>query len=154
MTATRTDRIEKTILLRAPRARVWRAITDAEEFGAWFRVRLHGTFEPGARLRGQVTYPGYEHLTFEIHVERMEPERLVSWRWHPAAVEVGVDYSSEPTTLVLFELEEALGGTRLTIVESGFDALPLSRRAQAFRMNDEGWAEQMKNVERHVGTAS
>jgi uncharacterized protein YndB with AHSA1/START domain len=101
-----------------------------------------------------VTYPGYEHLTFEIHVERMEPERLVSWRWHPAAVEVGVDYSAEPTTLVLFELEEAPGGTRLTVVESGFDALPLSRRAQAFRMNDEGWAEQMKNVERHVGTAS
>ncbi len=153
MSTTSTDRIEKAILLRAPRARVWRAIANAEEFGKWFRVRLAGTFEPGARLRGQVTYPGYEHVTFEISVERMEPESLLSWRWHPAAVEAGVDYSGEPTTLVVFELEEVPEGTRLRVVESGFDRIPVARRTQAFRMNDEGWTEQMKNVERHVGQA-
>jgi uncharacterized protein YndB with AHSA1/START domain len=154
MGTTSTDRIEKDIVLRAPRARVWRAIANAEEFGQWFRVRLAGTFATGAPMRGQVTYPGYEHLTFEITVERVEPERLLSWRWHPAAVEQGVDYSAEPTTLVVFELEEVPEGTRLTVVESGFDRLPTARRAHAFRMNDQGWTEQMKNVERHVGTAS
>ena len=120
MSTTGTDRIEKTIVLRAPRTRVWRAIADAQEFGEWFRVKLAGAFEPGARLRGQVTYPGYEHLTFEIAVEQMEPERLLSWRWHPAAVDRGVDYTSEPTTLVVFEIEEVAQGTRLTVVESGF----------------------------------
>jgi uncharacterized protein YndB with AHSA1/START domain len=154
MSTTSTDRIEKRIVLRAPRARVWRAIASAEEFGKWFRVRLAGNFEPGARIRGQVTHPGYEHLTFEIAVERMEPERLLSWRWHPAAIEPGVDYSTEPTTLVVFELEDVAEGTRLTVIESGFDRIPLARRAQAFRMNDEGWTEQMKNIERHVGEAS
>lgn len=151
---TTTDRIEKQILLRAPRSRVWRALTSVEELNAWFGVRLEGALEPGAHLAGNITYPGYEHLKMEIDVERVEPERLFSWRWHPYAVEPEVDYSSEPTTLVEFTLEEVQGGTMLTVVESGFDRIPAARRAKAFEMNDGGWAEQMKNIERHVGGAA
>lgn len=147
---TQTDRIEKTVVLRAPRARVWRALARSEEFGAWFGVALDGPFEPGARLRGRLTVPGYEHLTFEIVVERVEPERVFSYRWHPYAVDPGVDYSGEPMTLVEFTLEEADGGTRLTVVESGFDRIPEARRATALHKNDEGWAEQVKNVARYV----
>jgi uncharacterized protein YndB with AHSA1/START domain len=150
--ATGTDRIEKQIVLRAARSRVWRALTDAEEFGAWFGFRLARPFAPGARVHGRVTTPGYENLSFEMSIERMEPERLFSWRWHPAAIDPAQDYSSEPTTLVEIELEEVPEGTRLTVVESGFDALPPSRRASAFRTNEEGWAIQLGNVERHVGT--
>jgi len=150
-TQTRTDRIEKKILLRAPRERVWRALTDAAEFGAWFRVKLEGAFEAGKHVRGRVTYPGYEHLTFDVLVERIEPERLFSFRWHPAAVEPAVDYSKEPTTLVEFRLEEAKDGTWLTVVESGFDKLPAARRDEAFRMNSGGWSTQMENVRQHVG---
>ena len=145
-----TDRIEKSIVLRAPRARVWRAIASPDEFGVWFRVKLEGTFAPGARVRGQVTYPGYEHVTMEMTIERMDPERLISYRWHPHPVEPGVDYSDEPTTLVEFRLEDVAGGTRLTVIESGFDRIPLARRAEAFRMNERGWAEQLENIERHV----
>jgi len=146
MATTGTDRIEKQILLHAPRSRVWRALADAKEFGAWFRVELQGAFAPGARIRGKVTYPGYEHLVFELHVDRMEPERLFSWRWHPAAIERGVDYSKEPTTLVVFTLEDHAGGTLLKVVESGFDGIPAERRAQAYRMNEGGWATQMQNI--------
>lgn len=145
-----TDRIEKDIVLRAPRSRVWRALTAAEEFGAWFGVKLEGGFSPGARLEGRITIPEYEHVTMDITIEQMDPERLFSYRWHPYAVVPGVDYSSEPTTLVEFRLEEVAGGTRLTVVESGFDRIPLARRAEAFRMNDQGWAAQLKNIERHV----
>jgi len=147
---TSTDRIEKEIFLRAPRSRVWRAITSPEEFGAWFRVKLDGAFAEGATVRGRITYPGYEHLTMEMVVERIEPERLFAYRWHPGATDPEVDYSSEPMTLVEFRLEEANGGTLLTIVESGFDRIPAARRAEAFRMNDGGWTEQTKNIERHV----
>jgi uncharacterized protein YndB with AHSA1/START domain len=145
-----TDRIEKQIVLRAPRSRVWRALSDAKEFGTWFRVELQGPFAPGARMRGKVTYPGYEHLTFELEVERMEPERLLSWRWHPAAVEAGVDYSNETPTLVVFELSDTKEGTLLKVVESGFDALPAARRASAFRSNEDGWGKQLKNLEQHL----
>lgn len=145
-----TDRIEKSIVLRAPRTRVWRAIASAEEFGTWFGVKLEGAFAPGARLKGRITNPGYEHLTMEITVEQVDPERLLSYRWHPNAVDQGVDYSEEPTTLVEFHLAEVPGGTQLTLVESGFDRIPLERRAEAFRMNDQGWAEQIKNIERYV----
>src|SRR6476659_1931577 len=145
-----TDRIEKSIVLRAPRARVWRALADSKEFGAWFGVALEGAFAEGATVRGNITYPGYEHLTMEVLVERMEAERYFSYRWHPYAVDPKVDYSAEPATLVEFSLAEAEGGTRLTIVESGFDRIPAARRAEAFRMNDNGWSEQIKNVERHV----
>jgi uncharacterized protein YndB with AHSA1/START domain len=147
---TNSDRIEKKIVLRAPRSRVWRAITTAEEFGAWFRVKLERAFAEGATIRGRITYPGYEHVTLEMLVERIEPERYFAYRWHPYAIDSSVDYSREPTTLVEFRLEEADGGTVLTIVESGFDRIPLARRAEAFRMNDRGWTEQTRNIERHV----
>jgi uncharacterized protein YndB with AHSA1/START domain len=147
---TSTDRIEKAIRLRAPVSRVWRALTDAREFGQWFRVSLTGPFAVGATVRGNITYPGYEHLEMEVLVERMEPERLFSFRWHPAAVDPKTDYSREETTLVEFRLEEVAGGTRLTVVESGFDRIPASRREEAFRMNEGGWEEQLLNVERHV----
>jgi uncharacterized protein YndB with AHSA1/START domain len=149
-TTTGSDRIEKSVTLRAPRDRVWRAIADARQFGEWFRVRLDGEFAVGATVRGNITHPGYEHLTMEVVVERMEPERFFSYRWHPYAIDPKVDYSPEPMTLVEFTLEDASGGTRLTIVESGFDRIPLSRRAEAFRMNSDGWSEQLQNIERYV----
>ena len=148
---TDSDRIEKKVLLKAPRARVWRALTDAKEFGQWFGVELAGALSPGARVKGKITHEGYENLPFEITVERMEPERLFSYRWHPYAHDPIVDYSSEPTTLVVFELHESAEGTLLTVVESGFDRIPPARRAEAYRMNDQGWAEQMKSIEKHVG---
>lgn len=145
-----TDRIEKTVFLRAPRSRVWRAIATADEFGKWFGVKLEGAFAPGARVSGRITTPGYEHVIMEITIERVDPERLFSYRWHPNAIDPSVDYSGEPMTLVEFRLEEVPGGTKLTVVESGFDRIPVSRRAEAFRMNDHGWAEQLKNIERYV----
>jgi len=150
-TQTSADRIEKKILLHAPRERVWRALTDAAEFGAWFRAKLDGPFVVGKRVRGRVTYPGYEHLTFDVLIERLEPERLFSLRWHPAAVDPAVDYSKEPTTLVEFRLEDASEGTWLSVVESGFERIPAGRRDEAFRMNSEGWGIQMENVRQHVG---
>jgi uncharacterized protein YndB with AHSA1/START domain len=154
MPVVQTDRIEKQVLLRAPRSRVWRALTETKEFGQWFGVKLTGTFTPGAQLRGQVTHKGYEHLTLELTVERVEPERLFSWRWHPNAIDPAADYSAEPTTLVVFELEEVAGGTLLTVVESGFDRLPAARRDQAYSGNDGGWTMQMEFIARHVGQAS
>ena len=150
MIAPSTDRIEKQILLHAPQPRVWRALTDAEEFGAWFRVKLEGPFVPGGRTKGKITYPGYEHITMEVQVERIEAESLFSYRWHPYAIDPKVDYSSEPTTLVEFRLKSEDGGTLLRVVESGFDQLPASRRDEAFRMNDGGWKQQLVNIERHV----
>jgi len=137
-------------VLRAPRSRVWRAITTAEEFGAWFRMNLDGEFAEGGTVRGKLTHPGYEHMTLEMLVERIEPERYFSYRWHPYAIDPALDYSAEPTTLVEFTLQDTEGGTALTIVESGFDRIPLARRAEAFRMNDQGWAGQIKNIERYV----
>jgi uncharacterized protein YndB with AHSA1/START domain len=149
-----TDRIEKRIVLRAPRARVWHALANAEAFGEWFGVKLKGSFAPGARLPGEVTHKGYEHVHFEITVERMEPEKLFSWRWHPHAIDPKIDYSAEPTTLVVFELEETTEGTVLTVVESGFDGIPLTRRLEAYRGNERGWEAQMKAIERYVGQAA
>jgi uncharacterized protein YndB with AHSA1/START domain len=146
---TNTDRIEKSVLLRAPRSRVWRALTDAEEFGAWFRVALEGQFAVGEPVRGRITYAGYEHLMMEVTVERMDPECLFSFRWHPGADEPE-DPATEPTTLVELRLEETPEGTLLTVVESGFDRLPPGRRDEAFRQNEEGWAIQMENVREHV----
>jgi uncharacterized protein YndB with AHSA1/START domain len=148
-----TDRIEKEIVIKAPRARVWRALTDPQEFGSWFGVKLESAFAQGARVRGRITSPGYDHITMEVAVERMEPERALAWRWHPHAVDAGRDYSAEPTTLVTFELHEVPEGTRLTVVESGFDALPAERRAEAWRGNEGGWAAQVRNIERHVAGA-
>ncbi|HMJ16730.1 MAG TPA: SRPBCC family protein [Polyangiaceae bacterium] len=150
MNTSKTDRIEKQVELRAPRSRVWRALTDAEEFGSWFGVKLQGRFVPGQAIRGKITYPGFENLTLEVVVERIDPETLFSYRWHPYAIDPAVDYSSEPATLVEFRLEEVPQGTRLTVVESGFDKIPAHRREEAFRMNSEGWAEQTRNIERHV----
>ena len=148
-----TDRIERKILLKAPRSRVWRALSNAEEFGDWFGVALKGkTFVAGKSVQGQITYPGYEHVVFDVLIETMELERRLSWRWHPYAIERGVDYSKEPTTLVVFELNEVEGGTLLTVVESGFDSLPPARRLVAFRENSGGWDQQMKNIKKHVAT--
>ena len=143
------DFIAREIRLRVPRARVWRALADAQEFGRWFGVRLDGQrFEPGRRARGNITYPGYEHIVFDVVIERMEPERLLSWRWHPYPVDPAIDYSKEPTTLVVFELTDIPSGTLLKVVESGFDAIPAARRAEAFRMNSAGWDGQIQNIER------
>ena len=106
------------MLLHAPRSRVWRALIDPGEFGAWFGVKVNGAFTPGARVRGQITHKGYEHVTWDITIVRMEPERVFSWRWHPYAVEPGVDYSAEPARVVVFELEDVAGGAMLTVTES------------------------------------
>ena len=148
-----SDRIEKRIELNAPVSRVWRAITDYREFGEWFRVRLEGPFVVGEVSRGHITYPGYEHLKWEAVVTRMEPERLFAFTWHPYAVEEGVDYSKEPPTVVEFRLSETATGTLLAVTESGFDKLPAKRRDLAFRMNEGGWAAQVKNIEDYVTKA-
>jgi uncharacterized protein YndB with AHSA1/START domain len=146
-----TDRIEKQIELEAPVARVWRALTDHREFGAWFRVKLEGPFAVGQTSHGQITYPGYEHMKWRAVVERMEPERLFSFRWHPAASDPARVYATEPTTLVELRLEPTARGTLLYLTESGFDGLPADRRAELFRRNDGGWSQQMENIKRHVG---
>ena len=143
-------RIEKRIELKAPLSRVWRALTDYREFGQWFRVKVDGPFVPGEISRGQVTYPGYEHLQWEVVVQKLEPERLFSFTWHPYAVDPKKDYSKEAPTLVEFRLEKIANGTLLVVTESGFDKIPGDRRPEAFRMNDGGWTEQMKNIENHV----
>jgi uncharacterized protein YndB with AHSA1/START domain len=156
-----TDRIEKKILLRASRKRVWRALSDSKEFGAWFGVKFDVPFAPGARIRGKIVGTAmdpevakaqkqYEHIPFEITIDRIEPERLFSFRWHPNAVEPGVDYSSEPTTLIVFTLEEVPNGVMLTVTESGFDQIPLARRAKAFSANEQGWAVVVTLVEKYL----
>ena len=147
------DRSERKILLKAPLARVWRALANAEEFGGWFGVALAGkSFKAGERVQGHVTYPGYEHVVFDVVIERMEPERLLSWRWHPAAIERGVDYSKESTTLVQFELTAVADGTMLSVVETGLAGIPAGRRSEVFRLNSSGWDAQMKNISKHVAT--
>jgi uncharacterized protein YndB with AHSA1/START domain len=148
--STVTDRIEKEIVLRAPRSKVWRALTDAKQFGTWFRVALDGEFALGQWTCGRITYPGHEHLTMEVLVEAIEPERRFAFRWHPYAVDPGVDHKAQPTTLVEFILDEVAGGIRLRVVESGFDQLPADRRDEAFRSNEGGWAEQTQNIERFL----
>ncbi|HEU4994414.1 MAG TPA: SRPBCC family protein [Gemmatimonadaceae bacterium] len=145
-----TDRIEKQVTLDAPRARVWRALTDVSQFNAWFGVSLTAPFAPGAEISGKLTIRKYEHVTLRIWIETIEPERFFSFRWHPYAVEEGIDYDAEPTTLVAFSLEDADGGTKLTIVESGFDAIPESRRAKAFTMNSNGWVGQTENLRKFL----
>lgn len=146
--------VEKRIELTAPVARVWRALTDHREFGEWFRVALDGPFVPGKEVRGGITWPGAEHLTMTATVQRMEPERLFSFTWHPYAIDPAIDYSSEPTTLVEFRLEAIPSGTLLVVVESGFAALPAQRRDEAFRMNERGWSIQVQNIAEHVGQAT
>ena len=148
-----TDRIEKRVVLKAPVARVWRALTDSQEFGTWFRVHLEGPFVERQRVQGHITFPGYEHLKFEALVVRMDVGKYFAYRWHPYAIDSTLDYSSEPTTLVEFHLEPAGADTRLTVVESGFDQIPAGRRAEAFRMNDGGWAQQLQHIQAHVASA-
>ena len=149
-----SDRIERKILLKAPRSQVWRALANAEAFGQWFGVALEGRrFVAGERTQGQITYPGYEHLIWDVAVERVEPERVFSFRWHPYAIEPQVDYSQEPETRVQFELEDMDGGTLLKVVESGFNGIPEARRLKAFRMDSRGWDEQMANIETFLGKA-
>lgn len=150
MSQTSTDRIEKEIELNAPIARVWRAITDHREFGTWFRVNLESPFAVGEKTRGQITYPGYEHLTFEITVEAMDTERLFSYRWKPTASDPNRDTANDPPTLVEFKLEANGAKTRLSLTESGFDALPAELREECFRRNDGGWTAQVKNIADHV----
>ena len=152
--ATTTDRIEKLVNLDAPRSRVWRALTDVRQFNAWFGSALTGVFTPGAEVSGKLTFRNFEHVTMTLWIEAMEPERFFSFRWHPYAIEAGVDYSAEPTTLVTFTLEDASGGTRLTIVESGFDAIPASRRATAFSKNSAGWDGQAKNIQKFLASGA
>lgn len=145
-----TDRIEKQVELKASRARVWRALTDYLEFGEWFGVNLESPFEVGKTTRGNITYPGYEHLVMEVVVKKMESEQLFSFTWHPYPIDPAFDYSQEQPTLVEFTLHEIPTGILLKVVESGFDAIPAARRDEAFRMNSGGWEQQMKNIEQHV----
>jgi uncharacterized protein YndB with AHSA1/START domain len=165
MTAAVADRIEKTILLHAPRARVWRALTNADEFGAWFGMKFDGSFKPGAAVRGVITptivdatianaQKEHEGLPFEIIIDRIEPERLFSFRWHPFAIERGVDYSHEPTTLVVFQLEQVGTDIKLTVTESGFDQIPLERRAKAFTANEGGWTMVVTLIEKYLAKNS
>jgi uncharacterized protein YndB with AHSA1/START domain len=160
-----TDRIEKKILLRAPRNRVWRALTDSKEFGTWFGMKFSGPFNAGAVMRGVIAptqvnaevanaQKKYEGMPFEITIDRIEPERLFSFRWHPNAVEPGADYSGEPTTLIVFTLEEVVDGVMLTVTESGFDGIPLARRAQAFTANEQGWGMVVKLIEEYLRDAA
>ena len=147
------DRIEKQIELRAPVSRVWRALTDYREFGEWFRVKLEGPFEAGQPVGGHITWPGYEHLRMEVVVKKIEPERYFSYTWHPYAIDPKFDYSQKTPTLVEFRLEKSAtvaDGTLLKVTESGFDKIPVERRAEAFRMNENGWGQQLKNIEIHV----
>jgi len=159
-----TDRIEKKTLLHAPLNKVWRALSDSTEFGTWFGVKFDGPFAPGAVMRGVIVpttvdaevanaQKAYEGKAFEIVIEHMEPERLFSFRWHPGAVEPDIDYSAEPTTLVTFELEEVADGVLLTVTESGFDRIPLARRAKAFSSNDQGWSTQVRLVAEYLARA-
>lgn len=145
-----SDRIEKKLELAAPVSRVWRALTDYRQFGEWFRVKIDGPFVEGQVSRGHITYPGYEHLKWEAVIQKIEPERLFSFTWHPYAVDPNVDYSKEPPTLVEFRLEKTEKGTLLTVTESGFDKIPSHRRIEAFRMNEGGWTEQVKNIAVYV----
>lgn len=151
-TDTSTDRIERSILVAAPRSRVWHAITNAEQFGRWFGANLTGqVFAAGQRTQGPINIKGFEHVVFDVTVERIEPEHTFTWRWHPYAVDPEVDYSGEECTLVTWTLEDAPdGGTLVRTAESGFDKVPPARRMEAFRMNSRGWDGQLENVRKHV----
>ena len=156
-----TDRIEKKILLHAPLKLVWRALSDHEEFAAWFGIKFDGPFKPGARLRGTIVGTSVDGdiakaqkqhaaIPAEITVERVDPERLLSFRWHPHALQENTDYSKEPTTLVAFTLEKTAEGVLLTVTESDFDRIPLARRAKAFEANEQGWAIVIKLIEKYL----
>ncbi len=144
------DRIVKTVELKASVSRVWQALVDHHEFGQWFRVRLDGPFKTGAVSTGKMTFPGYEHYPWRAVVERLEHERLLSFRWHDFDEKSGLDVADQPTTLVEFHLEALTGGTRLTIIESGFEAISDPRRLEVLRGNTEGWNIQANHIAAHV----
>ena len=146
-----TNQIEKRIVLKAPVSRVWQALTDHRQFGEWFHVRLEDPFVAGQLCRGKIIHPGYEHITWEATVQSIQPEELFSFTWHPYGIDPDVDYSKETPTLVAFRLQATPEGTLLTLTESGFENVPEHRRDEAFRMNDGGWTQQMKNIEEYVG---
>lgn len=156
-----SDRIEKSVTLQAPRERVWQAISDSKKFGTWFGMELDGPFVAGKPITGRIVPTKVDPETakmqeahrgspVEFRVERIEPMDLFSFRWHPYAIEKQIDYASEPTTLVQFELSDAPGGTHLRITESGFDKIPLERRAQAFASNEGGWTKQCELIKRYL----
>jgi uncharacterized protein YndB with AHSA1/START domain len=150
--ASDTDRIERSVFIKAPRERVWRALANAEEFGNWFGVNLKGqVFVSGQPVEGHITHPGYEHIMFKALVDRVQPPEQLVFRWHPYAIDPAADYSHEERTTVVFTLSDAPGGTQLTVVESGFDKVPAHRREEAFRMNSGGWDAQMENIVEHIG---
>ncbi len=148
-----SNQIEKSIQLHFPRHRVWRALTTAHEFGAWFGVKLEGEFTAGQPIQGKFDNAKYAHITFEVIVDTIRPETLFSYHWRPFAMEPDVDYSAEPRTLVSFTLEDRDGGTLLTVIESGFDGIPAARRAKAFEMDSQGWAAQMLRIEKYLQQA-
>jgi uncharacterized protein YndB with AHSA1/START domain len=150
MNPASSDRIEKRIELKAPVARVWRALTDHKEFGQWFRVKIDGPFVVGQPSRGHITIPGYEHLKWDATIKAIEPQHYFAYTWHPYPADPKIDYSQETPTLVEFKLSPTPGGTLLEVTESGFDRIPAQRRAEAFRMNEGGWTAQLKNIESHV----
>jgi uncharacterized protein YndB with AHSA1/START domain len=152
MTATELSKIEDKVVMRAPRARVWKALTTAGEFSKWFRVKTEDEFRPGARVHMTSTYPGHEGIEFYMDIEEMEPERKFSWRWTPGGKQAGSP--GEEPTLVVFELEEVAGGTMVKVTESGFDQLSLERRAKAFEGNRRGWELQMQNIREYVEKAA
>jgi len=147
---TSGNEIRKQQLIKAAPSRVWRALTDAGEFGAWFRVKLESPFLVGQETSGHITHPGWEHVRFTLRTEAIEAETRFAFRWHPYAIDMKKDYSTEPMTLVEFLLQPREGGTLLTVVESGFDRLPPERIDEAFHMNERGWAEQLDNIAAHV----
>jgi uncharacterized protein YndB with AHSA1/START domain len=153
-TSLETDRIERSVVINAPRERVWHALSNAEEFGTWFGANLKGqTFAPGQRVRGPITICGHEHVYFDVVMERIEPPSLLSYRWHPYPIDPAVDYTKEQPTLVTFLLKDTPdNGTLLTVVEEGFDKVPPHRRLEAFRMNSQGWEGQLRNITRHAGS--
>ena len=148
------DQIFKSIEIEAPLARVWRALTDASQFGEWFRVKLDGPFVAGQATAGHITFPGYEHLRMEVVVQRIEPQSYFSFTWHPYAVDPQRDYAQETPTLVEFRLDETAGGTRVTVTESGFGSIPHDRSAEAFRMNSGGWEQQLQNLKAYAAPAA
>jgi uncharacterized protein YndB with AHSA1/START domain len=156
-----TDRIEKQVALRAPVDRVWRAISDSQEFGRWFGVRIDGPFIAGTSVTATITGTTVDEQVAEMQrphagakaswqIVAVEPPRRLAYRWHPFAVEAGVDYTAEPTTLVEFTLSPTPDGVLLTVVESGFDAIPAARRSAAFEANSEGWAKQVELVRKYL----
>jgi uncharacterized protein YndB with AHSA1/START domain len=148
----KTNSIKKQINLKAPVSRVWDALTNHREFGQWFGVKLEGPFVIGQVLRGKITIPGYEHCKFEVVVQKMDPQQFFSYTWHPYSVDPSMDYSKEQPTLVEFKLEKTSHGTLLTVTELGFEKIPANRRLEAFRMNENGWTQQLKNIEKHVNS--